>query len=117
MKLSVNNKLVRWAYWFEDRPKQTSLCNLFWRSVLFAPFVLLLAIVFVWVWGPAMLYTKYGRQPVDAWFQRREQRAYDRFIAYENDPISDPSSLTLLWLGLVSIKNKVCPIIRFYPED
>ena len=117
MRLSVNNKLVRWAYWFEDRPNQTSLCNLFWRSILLAPFVLLMAILFVWLWGPVVLYGKYGKQPVDAWFRRREQRAYDYWTEHENDPSPDPSVLTLLWLGLVSIKNKVCPIIRFYPED
>lgn len=39
-QLKRNSKLVRWAYLFESRREytvRTSLCAIFWRSVLFTP--------------------------------------------------------------------------------
>jgi membrane protein YdbS with pleckstrin-like domain len=38
MTLSRESRLVRWAYFSEERiPRQTSLCVLFWRVVLLTP--------------------------------------------------------------------------------
>lgn len=40
-----NSALVRWAYLFDsDVPRQTSLCAIFWRSVLIVPAALALIV-------------------------------------------------------------------------
>ena len=117
MKLAANNRLVRWAYWFDERPDRTSICVLFWRSIIAAPLVALLAVSSIAIWGPILLWEKYGEKPYLAWVARREQAEYDRWVAsckkrLNNPP--DPSALKILWLGLLSIKRKFCPIVDFY---
>lgn len=118
MTLSRSSRIVRWAYWYDYRPRRTSLCVLFWRVVLIAPAAVLIATGTIPIWGTVMLWQKYGQVPYQAWRQRRNEVAWEKQQArwrqelVHNPP--DPSALKILWLGLVSLKKKVCPIITFY---
>ena len=117
MQLAANNRLVRWAYWYDNRPERTSLCVLFWRSILVTPLVGLLVVVTIPLWATAMLWYKYGEKPCKAWARRRAQASYDKRLTRLNvqrDNPPDPSALKILWLGLLAVKRKFCPIVDFY---
>ena len=116
MELNIDNPLVRWAFWYTDRPRQTTLCALFWRAVLVAPAIVLLGIITIPFWVPVFLWDKYGEAPYRVWRQRRYVVSCEKWHArrLEKPNRHDPPALKILWLGLVSLKKKVCPIITFY---
>ena len=117
MELSRDSRLVRWAYLTDTRPNQTSLCALFWRSVLVSPCVAVVCVVISPIIGIVLFWRKYLDKPYHAYRRRQAQRAnekwYRKYEARQNHP-PDPSAFKVLWLGLVAVKQKFCPIITFY---
>lgn len=94
-----------------DCPSKTSLCQLFWRTV-FAPVACLVILTII---GGFMLV----RNAVEwscgnAWRRRRERRykSYAQRLAESMQENPTPSGARALWMGLLVIKAKMCPLIR-----
>jgi hypothetical protein len=130
MVVARDSRLVRWAYFLESRkPYQTSLCALFWRTVLWTPmkvcamvgglgmilFVLFkglllafahaavlgkFAVVGVIVAGIGIWLFKPKRSGEDARAKRVATRAVD---AIEN---------SIIVQGAMAVKSKICPLIE-----
>lgn len=111
--------LARWAYLLSDyTPCQTTLCTLFWRSVLLTPIkligvgVFLGALLYVLIWLPFKEFGLFG--PLIAplftgflvlWFivlGKIKER-------WSDNDYPEPS---IIMEGLRGIKEKYCPIVR-----
>lgn len=122
MQLSKSSKIVRWAYFTVGRPKWTSLCSIFWLSMVVTPIAVVIMGLLLPIWGPIELWEKYCQKRWRAWRAYREDLAYERQrAAYEREVVErrlklanppEPSAWQVLWQGAKAIKNKVCPIVE-----
>lgn len=111
MNLHKESRIVAWAFLFSPYPPcVTTLCQLFWRCVALTPFQCVAAIVFSPIWYPIFLMDTYG-------WPRLRERQYRRAIERRqrerrsSSRPKEPSAILVLWLGLKSVKSKVCPIV------
>lgn len=122
-ELRRNALIIRWAYlWAGGAPYRTSLCRLFWRTVLITPLKLLGcaacvaiigAAIYVHPWRVACLLVGLallvaicasiswleGHPKVQAWSRRREDRRHQS------------KSPSVLIHGFRAVKAKMCPIV------
>lgn len=136
--LKRDSRLAKWAFWFETGtmhesdwdsgkgeyittyrgkvPKQTSLCNLFWRVFLFAPLcvavpvgavgALLFDIVLLTIHEPkTVIIIASGLALIIFW-------AWICTLAKERN-LRAAFKETLLYQGAKAVKGKFCPIIKF----
>lgn len=119
MKLQRNSRVVRWAYWGERVPERTSLCAIFWLTVLVTPMKILICLCLVWIIGPAVWFFPLRISALIAcmaifvavvwlggWIE--EQARKRRF----NRPDDDEPKPSVLIDGLKAVKGKVCPIVE-----
>jgi hypothetical protein len=124
MTLSYNSRIVRWAYFFNSYvPSQTSLCKLFWKTVLITPLIglgiggvcgfLLWLITYVGLYkntkftlvsiafiGALILYVNFANKKVK------------RAIEDTCESIGIKVQESILWQGMKAVKGKFCPIIQ-----
>lgn len=127
MKLSTHNWLFRWAYLFKidrDYVRTTTLCAIFWRSVLLTPLVLALislpvvAIAYQtalngWWWlglrvlmGLGALVVVVGIGALCAWLEEREYK--QSFKTRRDEP-------SVIRGAIKGIKERYCPIVYIEP--
>ena len=118
IQLNRDRKLVKWAYMGINPPRATTICVLFWRTVLVIPSFLFLVVVLFPLWGPALFWNEFCEQPFLRWKRRRKQISIDKWLArYERRLAKkrlkgEPSVWSVLWSDLKTIKGKVCPIVE-----
>lgn len=114
MTLSEDSRIVRWAYLFYMRhgiPERTSLCAIFWRSVLITPLQLVVFVpIGAFILGVDLFDDHVGSRYRNWRYnrrQRRRRRAVDAPLIVRNEP----SAFQVLWLGAKAVKQRVCPIV------
>lgn len=120
MKLNRKSKLIRWAYrdfppftwvdWDDYIPDQTSICPLFWRTVLLTPFMCvgflglsIFAVLYLSVVMPFILAFE-GIKWCWSKVNRREST------------IDEPSKINLITEYIKAKKSKVCPMVEIVRE-
>lgn len=123
MVLSKESRIIRWAYILDEPPFQTSLCVVFWRSVVWAPLICAALFVMSPIWLPVglvmWLWKRYCEGPLKAWERKRDQLYWEKYEAkilrkYDESKRKKekaPSALTVLWAGVLAVKHRVCPLI------
>ena len=129
MVLAVNSGLIRFAYPFKkvgDIPSYTSLCALFWRVVLLAPFIYgaigalcggLTGLLVYWVYGLFHLWSG-AWVPVGVvvfvglifgviWLMDR----YSKPTEWLFDRVEYRVTHSIVYLGASAIKKRYCPIV------
>lgn len=122
MQLKARSLVVRWAYlWSMDGiPDQTSLCALFWRTVLVTPLKLLVPVIvlsmvaaFIWLKPLAAVASVVGMAAIagfGALMGYLADRHHDRrALRQMSDKGTKPS---VLIDGFYAVKGKVCPIVE-----
>ena len=118
MKLHRDSRIVRWAWMMTPNsriPNWTSLCEVFWRSVLVTPMQVLVLLAASPILLPAWIWMCYIDPPLLAWRDRRDQRRYERMKAKTAPvvkPVDAPSAWRVLWAGAKAVKGRVCPIVE-----
>lgn len=112
MTLNRNRRLVRWAYWGSDEfpPRQTTLCELFWRAVVLTPLVFSILAILAPVWWPILKWEERGKPHWDRWRKARAVRAG------KPTPSREPSTIALCGAWVKAVKEKVCPIVYLSDE-
>lgn len=126
MELSRDSRIVRWAYLTEKHkiPERTSLCVIFWRSVLGTPIVLL----GLFVWLPTIVLLAVYKLALLIWAHKGEtlmvlggiaalaiaiaaiviaKRAVERARNY----VGEPTAAHVLVSGAMAVKQRICPIV------
>lgn len=126
MKLSRESRIVKWAYLFDADskiPDRTSLCEIFWRSVLYAPLKLLSLAVCVFVFVPAIIY-RVGTWLITMLLQHSHQIiaalvfvgmvvvVLTVFAILRRIGAVSGVTGSVLWQGAKAVKSKACPIVE-----
>lgn len=131
MTVSRGSLIVRWAYMWESDtvPRQTSLCAMFWRSVLLTPMKLFCVAVFTLFSVLALVYLAgftafaYGETPVVAVFALlivgallwrpliapALEAADDAWGSGRFDGLREAADV--VGQGAKAIKSNICPIV------
>lgn len=108
-------RLARWNR-ITLNSSRTTLCFLFWNTVLFVPGFLICLAILSPVWVPIMLWQKYCHDRFEKWRDMRRELKYWRQIEKYRRRLEaqekPPSLLYLLWEWLKVMKNKVCPLVE-----
>lgn len=136
MYLNRTDKIVRWAYFTYEptnghcnAPKLSSLCAIFWRSVLWTPLKLLFPVACLvalcgvawakpkdFIEGAGIVIGVLGLIVLIAWLSDNQGP-----IVAVNEKLDD----SVLWQGLKAVKSKACPLVyidhgttrNIYQED
>ena len=130
MFLNKTDKIVRWAYFTYDpdnghckAPRLSSLCAIFWRSVLWTPLKLLFPLtVLVAISGIAWIHPKDFFITVGiiaglllavvliVWVH--DQFEDDESTIYlTTNNVKDTIAESVLWQGFKAVKSKACPLV------
>lgn len=120
MKLKKSSLLVRWAYLIDNTvynntssyvkkswkvPKTSNVCNIFWRSILFTPLAILLAVPSVMVGMLVIIFIGGGYLIRDIIIWARRKEAAQRF-GHKTD-----ETLEVIGQGFKSFYKKACPLV------
>lgn len=116
MKVDRYGRLVRWAYWGEASvPFQTSLCVLFWRTVLWTPLkgatLLLVGGGLLYLVGDAIWVTK-GAVIVIGALAGWTLYALIWFLPRTFRRLADSTERSVVWQGAKAVKGRMCPIVE-----
>lgn len=121
MKLKKNSLLVRWAYLIDNTvnanasthavryyfkmPETSNVCSIFWRSILFTPLAILLAVPSVMVGMVVVIVMGAGYLIRDIIIWARRKEAAQRF-GHKTD-----ETLEVIGQGFKSFYKKACPLV------
>lgn len=116
MKVDRYGRLVRWAYWgAASVPFQTSLCALFWRTVLWTPLkgatLLLTGGSVLYVLGRLTWETK-GLVPLAIALGVGVIWALIKFLPGTFRRIATRTDQSIVWQGAKAVKGRLCPIVE-----
>lgn len=121
MKLKKNSLLVRWAYLIDNTvsanagdpntrnrfkvPKTSNVCSIFWRSILFTPMAILLAVPSAMIGMMVIMVIGAGYLIRDIIIWARRKEAAQRF-GHKTD-----ETLEVIGQGFKSFYKKACPLV------
>ena len=126
MELQKNGRAIRWAYMFEDfTPCQTTLCAMFWRTVMITPLKLaflasiISLVLYTVFWIPVHIWGWWGLLAFPGiitllagipWISYE----YTEWRSIRVDAHKEPS---VIIEGIKALKSRFCPIITIKREE